>query len=487
MSSKKIKSTKNSEKQTNMDNESKISHYYKNLEYFGQTHKIDEDDFFNGKIGVANSTKEIKNKNNIVQENVSTKPKTYDLIPLTNKNLFEKLPSSKGASEQIELLGKKIERNETKKRNQRKRKKNPQNNEGKENTFNINPDNSFKSAMKAPFIFIIFLINQLGNIKLENINLKKLLGGVKKNKIIFDLKLYQMLCIDDEGKNKEIIQNANPDDEILYKYFLTRTYRFLFDKYINCCNIFYVNGTFRHIDSFPTFDKVLEHRKKRYYNIHKGITLKKKIEEFKAASSIVHNNFKGCVEREPQNEKIFFIFKYPKIRNLDKSDNNIYVNNHSYVPKFKLNIDYIKLQDYIINNLKDEENPKYYSLCFNNEKFEDIKIEKKDQKIKKENNIFNIGNLHCQNKTYLLNIDENENFNNNLLIEYPKEMDNEIIKEYNQTFSNDGLSRGFSSFDIEFNEHQNLNNNSFMTFNNNERILSDLPQKNNYNFFFQYK
>jgi hypothetical protein len=296
-----------------------------------------------------------------------------------------------------------------------------------------------------------------------------------------------MLCIDDEGKNKEIIQNANPDDEILYKYFLTRTYRFLFDKYINCCNIFYVNGTFRRIDSFPTFDKVLEHRKKRYYNIHKGITLKKKIEEFKAASSIAHNNFKGCVEREPQNEKIFFIFKYPKIRNLDKSDNNIYVNNHSYVPKFKLNIDYIKLQDYIINNLKDEENQKYYSLCFNNEKFEDIKIEKKDQKIKKENNIFNIGNLHCQNKTYLLNIDENENFNNNLLIEYPKEMDNEIIKEYNQTFSNDGLSRGFSSFDIEFNEHQNLNNNSFMTFNNNERILSELPQKNNYNFFFQYK
>ena len=114
-------------------------------------------------------------------------------------------------------------------------------------------------------------------------------------------------------------------------------------------------------------------------------------------------------------------------------------------------------------------------MCFNNEKFEDIKIEKKDQKIKKENNIFNIGNLHCLYNTYLLNIDENENFNNNLIIEYPKEMDNEIIKEYNQTFSNDGLSRGFSSFDIEFNEHQNLNYNSFMTFNNNERILSDLP------------
>ena len=58
--------------------------------------------------------------------------------------------------------------------------------------------------MKEPFFLFVLLINQLVNITLENINLKKLLGSVKKNKLIFDLKLYQMLCIDDKGKNKEM-------------------------------------------------------------------------------------------------------------------------------------------------------------------------------------------------------------------------------------------------------------------------------------------
>ena len=445
MSSKKLKSIKNSENKINKDNHSKLSQNNKNSEYFGQTKKNDEDERFEGNIAVPNSTKEKYNQKIFFPENASTKSRTDELISLATKNLLEKTYNSKEKGEQKEFLGKKVKRKESKKRNQKKRKENSKNKEGKKTSFIENQDNSLKSAMKAPFFHFVLLINQLGNITLENINLKKLLGGVKKNKLIFDLKLYQMLCIDDKGKNKEIIQNANPEDEILYKYFLTRTYRFLFDKYMNCDNIFYVNKTFRCIDSFPTFDKVLKHRIKRYYNIYDDITLKKKINEFTNASVIAKKNFEDCVEREPQNEKFFFIFKYPKIKGLDDSYNNIFENSY----------------------------------------FEDFNFEKKEQKIKQKNNIINIGDFQYQNNINFFPIKEKENFNGNLFIRNNRELDNEIYKDYNQYFSNHELSPIFIFPENEINSDQNLNNNFDMAFNNDERNLFDFPQKNEFNFFLK--
>ena len=450
MSSKKLNSTKNSENKINKDNHSKLSQNNKNSEYFGQTKKNDENlRLFEGNIDnvVLNSTNEKYNSKKFCPENVSTKFRSDKLISLATKNLLEKTYNSKEKGEQKEFLGKKVKRKESKKRNQKKRKENSKNKEGKKTSFIENQDNSLKSAMKAPFFHFVLLINQLGNITLENINLKKLLGGVKKNKLIFDLKLYQMLCIDDKGKNKEIIQNANPEDEILYKYFLTRTYRFLFDKYMNCDNIFYVNKTFRCIDSFPTFDKVLKHRIKRYYNIYDDITLNKKIEEFINASLIAEKNFEDCVEREPQNEKFFFIFKYPKIKGLDDSYNNIFENSY----------------------------------------FEDFNFEKKEQKIKQKNNIINIGDFQYQNNINFFPIKEKENFNGNSFIRNNRELDNEIYKDYNQYFSNHELSPIFIFPENEINSDQNLNNNFDMAFNNDERNLFDFPQKNEFNFLLKNK
>ena len=450
MSSKKLNSTKNSENKINKDNHSKLSQNNKNSEYFGQTEKNDEDlRLFEGNIDnvVLNSTNEKYNSKKFCPENVSTKFRTDKLISLATKNLLEKTYNSKEKGEQKEFLGKKVKRKESKKRNQKKRKENSKNKEGKKTSFIENQDNSLKSAMKAPFFHFVLLINQLGNITLENINLKKLLGGVKKNKLIFDLKLYQMLCIDDKGKNKEIIQNANPEDEILYKYFLTRTYRFLFDKYMNCDNIFYVNKTFRCIDSFPTFDKVLKHRIKRYYNIYDDITLNKKIEEFINASLIAEKNFEDCVEREPQNEKFFFIFKYPKIKGLDDSYNNIFENSY----------------------------------------FEDFNFEKKEQKIKQKNNIINIGDFQYQNNINFFPIKEKENFNGNSFIRNNRELDNEIYKDYNQYFSNHELSPISIFPEKEINSDQNLNINFDMAFNSYERNLFDFPQKNEFNFLLKNK
>ena len=450
MSSKKLNSTKNSENKINKDNHSKLSQNNKNSEYFGQTEKNDEDlRLFEGNIDnvVLNSTNEKYNSKKFCPENVSTKFRTDKLISLATKNLLEKTYNSKEKGEQKEFLGIKVKRKESIKRNHKKRREKSMNKDGKKTSFIENQDNSLKSAMKAPFFLFVLLINQLGNITLENINLKKLLGGVKKNKLIFDLKLYQMLCIDDKGKNKEIIQNANPEDEILYKYFLTRTYRFLFDKYMNCDNIFYVNKTFRCIDSFPTFDKVLKHRIKRYYNIYDDITLNKKIEEFINASLIAEKNFEDCVEREPQNEKFFFIFKYPKIKGLDDSYNNIFENSY----------------------------------------FEDFNFEKKEQKIKQKNNIINIGDFQYQNNINFFPIKEKENFNGNLFIRNNRELDNEIYKDYNQYFSNHELSPIFIFPENEINSDQNLNNNFDMAFNNDERNLFDFPQKNEFNFLLKNK
>ena len=185
---------------------------------------------------------------------------------------------------------------------------------------------------------------------------------------------------------------------------MTRTYRFLFGKYINCNIIFYVNKTFRCIDSFPTFDKVLEHRIKRYYNIYDDITLNKKIEEFINASLIANKNFEGYAEREPQNEKFFFIFKFPKIKGLDASYNNIFENSYSFERKSKLNIDYMKLKNDILNNMKNEDNHKNYFFCSNNDEYEDFSIEKKEHQIISDNDIFINDDWFYQNKKNLKKI-----------------------------------------------------------------------------------
>ena len=187
MSSKKLNSTKNSENKINKDNHSKLSQNNKNSEYFGQTKKNDENlRLFEGNIDnvVLNSTNEKYNPKKFCPENVSTKYRTDKLISLANKNLLEKTYNSKEKGEQKEFLGIKVKRKESKKRNHKKRREKSMNKDGKKTSFIENQDNSLKSAMKAPFFLFVLLINQLGNITLENINLKKLLGGVKKNKKI---------------------------------------------------------------------------------------------------------------------------------------------------------------------------------------------------------------------------------------------------------------------------------------------------------------
>ena len=129
----------------------------------------------------------------------------------------------------------------------------------------INISNLMKLSLKAPFRPLIKLVEIIGGIKLKKINLNLVFGGVKRNKIILHLKLYQIICFDKEGKNKSILENAKPKNEKLFKYILSRKYKFLMQKYNEINPKFIIDGERKTIQGFKTIDEVLEnkYRKKR--------------------------------------------------------------------------------------------------------------------------------------------------------------------------------------------------------------------------------
>ena len=166
----------------------------------------------------------------------------------------------------------------------------------------------------------IFNSNINSNFSEEDKNKNDLLGKkIKKGKR--NLNLYQMLCCDKDRKNKEILDKAQPKDELLYYYFLTRTYRFLFNHYYESNQDFVVNGENRTVSLFPTFEQVLEKRKKKYYNDYKEPLREKLIEEFKRVSKDVYNNFENFETK--QSKKKFFTVITPKIEDLKNKYNRI--------------------------------------------------------------------------------------------------------------------------------------------------------------------
>ena len=124
----------------------------------------------------------------------------------------------------------------------------------------INISNLMKLSLKAPFRPLIKLVEIIGGIKLKKINLNLVFGGVKRNKIILHLKLYQIICFDKEGKNKSILENAKPKNEKLFKYILSRKYKFLMQKYNEINPKFIIDGERKTIQGFKTIDEVLEHK-----------------------------------------------------------------------------------------------------------------------------------------------------------------------------------------------------------------------------------
>ena len=160
----------------------------------------------------------------------------------------------------------------------------------------INISNLMKLSLKAPFRPLIKLVEIIGGIKLKKINLNLVFGGVKRNKIILHLKLYQIICFDKEGKNKSILENAKPKNEKLFKYILSRKYKFLMQKYNEINPKFIIDGERKTIQGFKTIDEVLENK---YRNKRANIR-EKKIHEIKKMTSDILNDFHGLKGRNPK-------------------------------------------------------------------------------------------------------------------------------------------------------------------------------------------
>ena len=160
----------------------------------------------------------------------------------------------------------------------------------------INISNLMKLSLKAPFRPLIKLVEIIGGIKLKKINLNLVFGGVKRNKIILHLKLYQIICFDKEGKNKSILEKAKPKNEKLFKYILSREYKFLMEKYNDINPKFIIDGERKTIQGFKTIDEVLEHKYRNKRDNIRG----KKIFEIKKMTSDILNDFHGLKGRNPK-------------------------------------------------------------------------------------------------------------------------------------------------------------------------------------------
>ena len=191
----------------------------------------------------------------------------------------------------------------------------------------INISNLMKLSLKAPFRPLIKLVEIIGGIKLKKINLNLVFGGVKRNKIILHLKLYQIICFDKEGKNKSILENAKPKNEKLFKYILSRKYKFLMQKYNEINPKFIIDGERKTIQGFKTIDEVLEHK---YRNKRANIR-ETKIYEIKKMTSDILNDFHGLKGRNPnKNGKLGLDIKAEYIEKFEE--------NQEMLENFGLNI-----------------------------------------------------------------------------------------------------------------------------------------------------
>ena len=178
-----------------------------------------------------------------------------------------------------------------------------------------NKDNYIKASLKSPYPFLIQLIEKHGGIKLAKVNLKNVFGGTTQNKESLMGKLYQIICFGEN--NKKILENAKPENEKIYNYFLSREYKFLLKKYYDNDKNFNIDGKDVKIEDFKTFEEVKKDSKIKYYS-------DENINKFRSAVSIVLKNFEGYEERKPKKEvKYHTKFEYiEKFENTERNGDN---------------------------------------------------------------------------------------------------------------------------------------------------------------------
>ena len=163
-------------------------------------------------------------------------------------------------------------------------------------------DNSRKEALKAPIPGIKHCIEKTMNIKLDDINLNALFGGVEQNKKVLNWKMYQIFCYSKINRIKlRDLEPSNKKDKKIYYFLLTRKYKFLFRNYYKNKKSFIINGENEIIENFPILNKILDEREK---NIYKKENKEQKINIFKQASKSVYMNFRYVKSRKSNCKKL---------------------------------------------------------------------------------------------------------------------------------------------------------------------------------------
>ena len=170
-------------------------------------------------------------------------------------------------------------------------------------------------ALKLFFKLLIKLIEDIGNIKFEKLNLNDIFTDMEINKLILDLPLYKIICFEGYEKNKEILENAKPIGEKnkkLFEYILAKKFIILLHKYYYNSKIFDINGTIIKAQNFKTIDEVLFEAK--FKNI--SLDEQSKISNIKTMTKIILDDFN-------HEEKKDFNFNSICIERFDKYvDNN---------------------------------------------------------------------------------------------------------------------------------------------------------------------
>ena len=175
----------------------------------------------------------------------------------------------------------------------------------------LNTNNLMLEALKTPYPIMVKLVEDLGGIKLEPVNLDNAFGGTERNRAIIDLSLYKIICFELDEKdekyvknnNKEILENAKPKGERnkkLFEYLLTRKYKFLLDKYFNNEKNFDIDK--ETIEKFPAIDEVLADKFKNKFK-NEPLEKEKKIKNLKAMTAIILDDFQHDWNERIPNKK----------------------------------------------------------------------------------------------------------------------------------------------------------------------------------------
>lgn len=206
-----------------------------------------------------------------------------------------------------------------------------------------NRDDALKGAIKALIPYLAKLVEKLSGKKLKRVNLNKIVGGMKDNRVVLGMTLEEILSKNTE--NVEILKNLSSKHEFSLDFLLKSTYKTLFYKYYeNDEAIMDENGKKIKNISFPTFNKVLTDRNKRYYKNDQ-----EKIQYFKDATEEIKNDFYGKQGRIRKLKNV----KYSK--NESKALNISSISEHNIVQQSLFQDEDLRKQSHNLSNISSDE------------------------------------------------------------------------------------------------------------------------------------